>query len=195
MKWPPRVDELEQKEEPNILLRKFLTWLKNPAAKDFDENCTSPEIASLSSLLYSFISGSRSSFQTNLSMTIHGLTRSHEIIDLMKKFALGISYQDVLDLYAAWAKCELETDEGCPEEIASNVPGTAILDNDDFRDDTMTGAARGGNLSFQDTGLCHSNRKSTTHKSGEISQKYTHKSGEFSENHTHKYGNAKTAHQ
>ena len=35
----------------------------------------------------------------------------------------------------------------------------------------------GGNLSFQDTGLCHSNRKSTTHKSGEISQKYTHKSG------------------
>ena len=53
----------------------------------------------------------------------------------------------------------------------------------------------GGNLSFQDTGLCHSNRKSTTHKSGEISQKYTHKSGEFSENHTHKSGNAKTAHQ
>ena len=46
----------------------------------------------------------------------------------------------------------------------------------------------GGNLSFQDTGLCHSNRKSTTHKSGEISQKYTHKSGEFSENHTHKSG-------
>ena len=53
----------------------------------------------------------------------------------------------------------------------------------------------GGNLSFQDTGLCLSNRKSTTHESGDISQKYTHKSGEFSENHTHKFGNAKTAHQ
>ena len=37
----------------------------------------------------------------------------------------------------------------------------------------------GGSLSFQDTGLCHSNRESITHKSGEISQKYTHKSGEF----------------
>ena len=37
----------------------------------------------------------------------------------------------------------------------------------------------GGNSSFHDTGLCHSNRKSTTHKSGEISQKYTHKAGEF----------------
>ena len=52
-----------------------------------------------------------------------------------------------------------------------------------------------GNLNFQDTGLCHSNRKSTTHKSGEISQKYTHKSGEFAEKHTHKSGNAKTVHQ
>eukprot|EP00794_Sanderia_malayensis_P017851 gene17851-19634_t len=140
MSWPPRVDELEQKEEPNLLLRKFLTWLKDPAAKDFDENCKSPEIASLASLLYSFISGNRSSFQTKLSMTIHGLTRSREIIDLLKKFSLGISYQDVLDLYAAWAKFELETDEGCPEEIASNVPGTVILDNDDFQDDTLTGA-------------------------------------------------------
>ena len=28
----------------------------------------------------------------------------------------------------------------------------------------------GGHFTFQDTGLCHSNRKSTTHKSGEISQ-------------------------
>ena len=48
----------------------------------------------------------------------------------------------------------------------------------------MPGGGGGGNLSFQDTRLCHSNRKSTTHKSGEISQEYTHKSGEFSENHT-----------
>eukprot|EP00794_Sanderia_malayensis_P000931 gene931-241_t len=140
MSWPTRVDELEQKEEPNLILRKFLTWLKDPAAKDFDENCKSPEIASLASLLYSFISGNLSSFQTKLLMTIHGLTRSREIIDLMKKFSLGISYQDVLDLYAAWAKFELKTDEGCPEEIASNVPGTVILDNDDFQDDTLTGA-------------------------------------------------------
>ena len=46
----------------------------------------------------------------------------------------------------------------------------------------------GGKLSFQDTGLCHSNRKSTTHKSGEISQEYTHKSGEISQKYTHKSG-------
>ena len=46
----------------------------------------------------------------------------------------------------------------------------------------------GGNLSFQDTGLCHSYRKSTTHKSGKLSQKYTHKSGEISQKYTHKSG-------
>ena len=67
-------------------------------------------------------------------------------------------------------------------------------------------STRGGNLSFQDTGLCHSNRKSTTHKSGKLSQKYTHKSGEISQKYTHKSkeflkiipiksGNAKKAHQ
>ena len=46
----------------------------------------------------------------------------------------------------------------------------------------------GGNLSFQDTGLCHSNRESTTHKSGKPSQKYTLKSGEISQKYTHKSG-------
>ena len=59
----------------------------------------------------------------------------------------------------------------------------------------FTPGGGGGNLSFQDTGLCHSNRKSTTHKSGETPQKHTHKSGEFAENYTHKSGNAKTVHQ
>ena len=54
--------------------------------------------------------------------------------------------------------------------------------------DVVVALGPGGNLSFQDTGLCHSNRKSTTHKSGEISQKYTHKSGEISQKYTHKSG-------
>ena len=33
------------------------------------------------------------------------------------------------------------------------------------------GPFEGGRLTIQDTGLCHSNRKSTTHKSGEIFRK------------------------
>ena len=54
--------------------------------------------------------------------------------------------------------------------------------------ETAKSRGGGGNLSFQDTGLCHSNRKSTTNKSGELSQKYTHKSGEISQKYTPKAG-------
>ena len=53
----------------------------------------------------------------------------------------------------------------------------------------------GGHLSFQGTGLCHSNHKNTTHKSRQIPEKYTHKSGKFSENYTLKSGNSENAHQ
>ena len=52
-----------------------------------------------------------------------------------------------------------------------------------------------GHLSFNDMGLCHSNRGSTIHKSGEISEKYTHKSRKGLRSHNHKSGNTERAHQ
>ena len=42
--WPPHVEELEQDERPNDLLRKLLTWLKNPAANDLSESCLDREV-------------------------------------------------------------------------------------------------------------------------------------------------------
>ena len=138
--WPPHVEELEQDERPNDLLRKLLTWLKNPSGNDLNENCQDPEVMALSSLLFSFITGKHNPLKISLSMTIHRLPRSHEIIDLLKRFSLGISYQDVLNLYATWTKHELEKNDGCPADLLENVPGIAIMDNDDFQDDTLTGA-------------------------------------------------------
>ena len=138
--WPPHVEELEQDERPNDLLRKLLTWLKSPSDNDFNENCQDPEVMALSSLLFSFITGKHNPLKINLSMTIHRLTRSHEITDLLKRFSLGISYQDVLNLYATWTKHELEKNDGCPSDLLENIPGVAIMDNDDFQDDTLTGA-------------------------------------------------------
>ena len=73
-------------------------------------------------------------------MTVHGLTRSREIIDLLKKFSLGISHQDVLNFYATWTKHYTEKNDSCAEELAEYLPGVAIMDNDDFQDDTLTGA-------------------------------------------------------
>ena len=108
MSWPPHVDELEDIVEPNVLLRQLVTWLKDPTTTDFTEPCNDPQIAALSSLLLSFITGKRSSFQASLSVTLHGLTRSRELVDILKKFALGISYQDVLNLYDTWAMHDIE---------------------------------------------------------------------------------------
>ena len=140
--WPPHVAELEQDERPNDLLRKLLTWLKNPAANDFSGSCLDPEVVVLSSLLFSFTAGKHTPLKIKLSMTVHGLTRSREIIDLLKKFSLGIRYRDVLNLYATWTKHDMEKNDGSPEELAEYLPGVAIIDidNDDFQDNTLTGA-------------------------------------------------------
>ena len=45
---PPHVEELEQDERLDDLLRKLLTWLKNPAANDFSESCLDPEVVASS---------------------------------------------------------------------------------------------------------------------------------------------------
>ena len=96
--------------------------------------CDDPEIVALSSLLFSVITGKRTSFQAKLLTTLHGLTRCREIIDLMKKFSLGICMTCGLNLRSTG------TPSAHPEELAEGLPGTGILDNDDFQDDTLTGA-------------------------------------------------------
>ena len=141
LSWPPHVDQLESIEEPPKLLRQILTWLKDPdSTNDFTESCDDPQVAALSSLLFAFITGKRTSFQVNLSVTLHGLTRSREIVDVIRKFGLGIGYKDVLALYDTWAMDDIKTNETCPLELADGFPGTGVLDNDDFKDDTLTGA-------------------------------------------------------
>ena len=138
--WPPHVVVFENVDEPHILLRKLLTWLKDPAIQDFTEACNDPRITTLSSLLLSFITGNRTSLQASLSVTLHGLTRSREITDILKKLGLGISYRDVLALYESWAMHDIKANLTCPDTLADGFPGTGILDNDDFQDDTLTGA-------------------------------------------------------
>ena len=51
---------------------------------------------------------------------------------------MGISYQDIKNLYASWTKSDVEKGAS-PPEIAENVPGVVIMGNDDFKSDTLTG--------------------------------------------------------
>ncbi|KAG0723754.1 hypothetical protein GWK47_042017 [Chionoecetes opilio] len=137
MSWPPHVDELVDEEDSDELLYKFVILLKKPKAGE-DQN--DPAVLALISLLTSYITGKRTSFKVKLAVTLHGLTQSREIIDLMHKFSLGIGYKDVLNLYDAWAKFDIETNRACPDELAMGQPGTTVMDNDDFKDDTLPGA-------------------------------------------------------
>jgi hypothetical protein len=59
LQWPPHVQDLCKSENPTSLLRKFVTWLKAPNFANFADPCDDPEIVSLSSLLWSYITGRR----------------------------------------------------------------------------------------------------------------------------------------
>ena len=73
---------------------------------------------------------------------IHGLSKSREIVDVLHKVGLGISYNDVLMLRDVWALDDLTNALDCPSELAHGVPAIAIVDNDDFKMDTLTGAGQ-----------------------------------------------------
>ena len=138
MRWPPNIAELENDQEPDHCLKMFLGWLKKPALK-YSSKCSSPDIHVLASLMKSFLSGKRSIFKTKLSCTIHSMTRCRELVDIFKKIEIGISYKDVTKLYATWGKKDVES-SCCNFEIAYDLPGTAVMHNDDFKDDNLTGA-------------------------------------------------------
>ena len=71
-------------------------------------------------------------------MTMHELNRSKQIIGILHKLILGISYQIILDLYASWAQFEVAQNEGCLTGISKNVPGIAVVAHDKFQDNILT---------------------------------------------------------
>ena len=132
--WPPKVAELEQKEEFSPLVTQLISSLKKPGHPDDDVKA-----CALSSLITYYVTGKATTTAVNLAMTLHGLTRSKELVDLFHKCGMGISYASVLLLRDAWAVHDMELCNECPHEIAESTPGVIVVDNDDFRNDTLTG--------------------------------------------------------
>ena len=108
--------------------------------KTFEGEENDLTVKELSPVVHSCIISKRTPFQCQLSVTVQGLTRSREIIDVLKKFGLGISYDDVLNIYKAWTKFEAKSSDLCPQQLAKEFPGIAIMDNDDFQDDILAGS-------------------------------------------------------
>ena len=135
--WPPYIHELERNENLSDLLVKLITWLKCPSMCAVDD---SPVVRSIASLLTSYITGKRTAFKVNISVMLHGLAKSREVVDIMHKAGLGISYNDVLMLRDFWVVNDLKCSLNCPFELAIGKPAVAIVDNDDFKSDTLTEA-------------------------------------------------------
>ena len=124
-------------EAPENVLTKFVGWLIIPGKTNPD---LIPEVHAVAFLLQSLVTNKRTGFQVLMTSIIYGLSRSRELVDLCKKFGFGISYQDIKNLLASWAKAEAENGS-CPSEIAKKCPVVVVMDNDDFKTDTLTGAS------------------------------------------------------
>lgn len=133
------IPKLEREEDLNELLLKLITWVKHPKRSAVDD---SPFVRSLASILTSYITGRRTAFEINLSALLHGLTKSREIIELLHKNGLVISYNDVIRLRDFWVLNDLKCSLECPTELAVGKLAIAIVDNDDFKSDTLAGAGQ-----------------------------------------------------
>lgn len=98
--WPAYICELEKDEELCELLLLLLTHLKWPTMTTIND-C--PPVRTIASVITSFVTGNPMAILANLSVYFNGMTRSWEIIDVLKKEGLGIGYNSVLMLRNFWA--------------------------------------------------------------------------------------------
>ena len=133
--FPPFLSDLEKDEEFSPLLLWFLTWLKNLSAESMDR---SPGTLSLASFLTGYMKNKPTLTAINLSVIVHGLTK--KLIKYLHKHKIG-SYKMLLRLCDFWTYTDLKNSHFCPIEISGKVPCVAVVDNDDFKSDTLTGDA------------------------------------------------------
>ena len=74
--WPPRVEELEEEETLSPLVLKLLSALRGKKGVDL-----SPCTLTLTSLLMQYVMKQPTTTSINASITLHGMTRSKELID------------------------------------------------------------------------------------------------------------------
>ena len=135
MEWPPSVNKLCTEENPESTVSVFLRLLSN--IKEDSEAYS--KIIFLSECIQSLVIKEKTRMKTVFSVTLHGLTRNREIVQIASDLGVGISYKSILHLHDSWALQELEESEVCPAEIAEAKAGTVIINNDDFKDDDLTG--------------------------------------------------------
>ena len=102
--WPPNISQLKEPEELDPLLVEFVRFLKKLKVKSLESD---PRVLSLLSALTSFITKRRTKTLINNTVTIHGITRSKELVQIYHKQGFGVSYDNFLYLRDCWALCDL----------------------------------------------------------------------------------------
>lgn len=64
-----------------------------------------------------------------MSITVHGLTRSKEIVNFMADAGVGIPYKEVMRLYDSWAMHDVKKNLLCPGELTEGKPGAFFFYN------------------------------------------------------------------
>ena len=134
---PPKISQLEEPEVLNPLLIEFLSCLRTPKVSSPERDLL---VLSPASGLTSFITKHRTKILINNSLTLHGIPRSKELLEIFCKQGFGISYADILHLRDWWKLCDLENASICLPGLGTCKPGIQIVDNNDIRNDTLTGA-------------------------------------------------------
>ena len=135
--WPPTISQLEERKVLNPLLIGFLSCLRTPKVSLPERDLL---VLSLASALTSFTTKQRTKILINNSATLHGITRSKELVEIFYKQAFGIIYANILHLRDWWILCDIENSSICPPELGIGKPGIQIVDNDDIWNDNLTGA-------------------------------------------------------
>ena len=95
---------------------------------------------SLTSLITQYVIKRPNTTATNATATLHGMSRSKELVDCYYKLGMGISYPNVILLHDFWTMHDLERCSVYLDETAEGEPPSInIIENDDFLNDTLTG--------------------------------------------------------
>ena len=143
LNWCPTVEQLLEEESVSQLLVKPLSAMKKKHGhKELLEE-DNPVLRVLTSLITYIITGKKTLTSVNLTVVIHGMMKSKELIDILHRCGICISYNNLLLLYAIWALRDAEISKSCPRDIAYGKCPIVTVDNNDFKIDLLTGNACG----------------------------------------------------
>ena len=96
------------------------------------------KIWSIASDWTALITGKKSSKQVMLGLTVHRLSASKEISNILNKYGHAISYNDIRLQNEHWARTSF-TSNNIYNDLEKNTSTHSSLDNNDFRTETHTG--------------------------------------------------------